>query len=48
MKEYMKSKDLKEPKELPPGMYEPYLMMNEMVELMPVKISKLNAYINSK
>lgn len=48
MKEYMKAKEITDPKELPKGMYEPYVMMNEMVELMPVKISKLNAVINSK
>jgi len=48
MKDYMKDKGMKDFTELPPGMLEPYRMMLEMIELLPVKISKLVAVINSK
>jgi hypothetical protein len=43
MKDYMKEEKIEKPENLPPGMAEPYKMMLEMVELLPVKISKLNA-----
>ena len=46
MKEYMKDQKIENPKDLPNGMAEPYQMMMEMVELLPVKISKLNAEIH--
>jgi hypothetical protein len=48
MKDYMKDKGMKDYTELSPGMLEPYRMMLEMIELLPVKISKLVAVINSK
>ena len=45
MGDFMKDKGISDPKELAVGMREPYQMMMEMVELLPVKISKLNAKI---
>jgi hypothetical protein len=47
MKDYMKDKGINDINELPVGMLEPYKMMLEMIELLPVKISKLNAKINA-
>lgn len=43
MKEYMREQKIERPEDLPPAMGEPYRMMLEMVELLPVKIAKLNA-----
>ena len=43
----MKHSGIKDVNDLSPGMLEPYKMMLEMVELLPVKISKLNAMINA-
>ena len=48
MKDYMKDKGIQNINELSPGMLEPYKMMLEMIELLPVKISKLVAVINAK
>jgi KIF-1 binding protein C terminal len=48
VKDFMKEKQLSNPNELPPGMQEPYHMMREMIELLPLKISKLNAKIANK
>lgn len=47
MKDYMKEKKIDGPQNLPPGMVEPYKMMSEMVELLPVKLSKLAAKIQN-
>ncbi len=48
VKDFMKDKNFSSPNELPPGMQEPYRMMREMLELLPVKMSKLNAKIANK
>ena len=48
MREFMKERKIDGPQNLPPGMAEPYRMMQEMIELLPVKLSKLSAKINSK
>ena len=45
MKDYMKETKIDGPSSLPPGMAEPFRLMSEMVDLLPVKISKLNAKI---
>lgn len=45
MREYLKAS---KQGELPPGMAEPLKMMNEMVDLLPVKIAKLNAKMMNK
>ena len=42
----MNVKKIENYKDLPKAMVEPYRMMLEMVELLPIKISKLNAQIN--
>ena len=47
MKDFMKHSAIQDVNDLSPGMLEPYKMMLEMVELLPVKISKLNAMINA-
>lgn len=47
MTEFMKEKGIQSINELPQGMQEQYKIMLEMIELLPVKISKLNAQIHS-
>lgn len=42
MREYAKEKKLEE---LPQGMAEPLKYMREMIELLPMKIAKLNAKV---
>jgi hypothetical protein len=46
MSDYKKAKGLKSDSELPSGMQEQYRMCMEMHELLPVKMSKLNASIS--
>lgn len=48
VKDYMKAQGFSKPTELPPGLQEPYKMMVEMLELLPVKLSKLSAKLASK
>ena len=48
VKDYMKSQNFTKHTELPPGLQEPYQMMKEMLELLPVKLSKLSAKVASK
>lgn len=43
MKEYMKFKSITRVDDLPQGMREQYKMSLEMFELLPIKITKLNA-----
>ena len=46
MRDFMKERKIESGKDLPTGMSEPFRMMQEMVELLPLKISKLNARLN--
>ncbi|CDW81364.1 kif1-binding protein homolog [Stylonychia lemnae] len=46
--EFMKEKNITSPKDLPQGVQESYQIMLEMYELLPVKISKINAQIHQQ
>lgn len=46
MNDYMKAEHINNKEDLPKGMKEQYKMCLEMFELLPVKISKLNATIH--
>ena len=48
MKDYMKEKKIETISDLPVGISEPLKMMNEMIELLPLKISKVNAKMHEK
>ena len=43
MDEFMKSRNILKWQDLPQAMVEPYRMMSEMIELLPVKLNKLTA-----
>jgi hypothetical protein len=43
MRDFMVERKMTSLADLPKGMEEPYRMMKEMVDLLPVKIAKLNA-----
>eukprot|EP00347_Sterkiella_histriomuscorum_P007379 403349164 len=45
--EFMKEKKISQANELPPGVQESYKIMLEMIELLPLKITKINAQIHT-
>lgn len=45
LRDFMVERKITSLEDLPKGMTEPYKMMKEMVELLPIKIAKLNAKI---